>query len=87
MKKIYLALFLAIFAFSAMPGTSLAASKTAVKPIVKTSTVVQKAPAKKIVVAAKKKPVSKKPAKKKGNGTSKLLSAPLIDPNNPPGGR
>ncbi len=52
-----------------------------VVPVQKVST---QAKAKPLVV---KKVVKKATVKKKGNGTSKLLSAPLIDPNNPPGGR
>jgi len=72
-----------ILSFLALaPVSSFAASKAVAKVPVKKA-VVQKTTVKKVV--PKKKAATK--AKKKWNGTSKLLSAPLIDPNNPPGGR
>lgn len=46
---------------------------TVTKPVVKKTTPVKK--------------VIKKTVVKKKIGTSKLLDAPLIDPNNPPGGK
>ena len=49
----------------------------------KTTTTVQKTVSKPV----SKKVTPKKVIKKYKNGTSPLLSAPLVDPNNPPGGR
>lgn len=76
MKKISLVLLL--LCVLSIPQFSFAATKTPAK-----------VPVKKVVpkVVSKKTPAKKVVVKKKWDGTSKLLSAPLIDPNNPPGGK